>query len=99
MTANAEHTEKIVTDLKRVVRDSEELLRDSKGALGEQAEELRQKLAHTVAVAKETCARLREKTKELAKATDATIRQHPYQAIGVALGVGVLVGVLIGRRH
>jgi ElaB/YqjD/DUF883 family membrane-anchored ribosome-binding protein len=99
MTTNAEHTEKMVTDLKRVVHDSEELLRDSKGALGEQAEELKQKLAHAVAAAKETCARLQEKTKEVAKATDATIREHPYQAIGVALGVGVLVGILIGRRH
>jgi ElaB/YqjD/DUF883 family membrane-anchored ribosome-binding protein len=99
VTTNAEHTERILTDLKRVVRDSEELLHDSRGALDEQAEELRQRLAHTVAMAKEACGRLQEKTKEVAKATDATIREHPYQSMGIALGVGVLIGVLIARKH
>ena len=30
-----------------------------------------------------------------AKATNKTIREKPYQAIGVALGVGVLIGFLV----
>ena len=33
-----------------------------------------------------------------AKATDETIREHPYQSIAVALGAGLIVGVLLGRR-
>ena len=32
--------------------------------------------------------RLEEKTIEAAKATDKTIRAHPYEAIGIAFGVG-----------
>lgn len=99
MTANAEHTEKIMTDMKRVVRDSEELLHDSKGALGEQAEALRETLADAVARAKEACVRLQGKTKQAAKATDACIRDHPYQSMGIALGVGVLVGWLISPKR
>jgi hypothetical protein len=34
MTANAQHTEKLTTDLKRAVRDSEALLQDSATVVG-----------------------------------------------------------------
>jgi ElaB/YqjD/DUF883 family membrane-anchored ribosome-binding protein len=33
-----------------------------------------------------------------AKATDKTIRLHPYHAVGIAFGVGALVGGLFMRR-
>jgi len=29
---------------------------------------------------------------------DAVIREHPYEALGVAFGVGLLIGVLVVRR-
>lgn len=41
---------------------------------------------------------IQEKTAASARATDRTIRQHPYESIGIAFGVGVLIGVLINRR-
>lgn len=59
--------------------------------------ELRAKLEAATEKAKEVCNRLQEETVAAAKATDKTIREHPYQAIGIAFGVGVLVGVLAGR--
>lgn len=34
-----------------------------------------------------------------AKATDETIRSHPYESLAVALGVGVLLGALIRRSN
>jgi len=33
------------------------------------------------------------------KATDATIRSHPYESLAIALGVGVLIGALIRRSR
>ena len=33
-----------------------------------------------------------------AKVADKTIREHPYESVGVAFGVGLLIGVLVGRR-
>jgi len=33
-----------------------------------------------------------------ARATDRTIREHPYPSLAIALGVGVVIGVLLGRR-
>jgi ElaB/YqjD/DUF883 family membrane-anchored ribosome-binding protein len=99
MTANAERSEQLLTDLKRVVHDSEELLHDSKEKLGEKAHEIRERLTETLEQARATCTRLQEKTKATAKAADKTIRDHPYQSVGVALGIGVLVGLLLARKH
>jgi ElaB/YqjD/DUF883 family membrane-anchored ribosome-binding protein len=59
--------------------------------------QLRAKLDAAVEKAQAACERLEEKTVAAAKATDKTIREHPYQAIGIAFGVGVLIGVLAAR--
>ena len=59
--------------------------------------ELRAKLEAAVEKARAVCERLEQKTVEAAKATDKTIREHPYQSIGIAFGLGVLIGVLVTR--
>ena len=62
--------------------------------------ETKAKLENVIEKAKEVCVRLQEQTAAAAKATDKTIREHPYQAIGIAFGVGLLIGVLATRcRH
>ena len=59
--------------------------------------ELRARLEAATEKAKEVCKRLQEQTVAAAKATDKAVREHPYQAIGIAFGVGLLIGVLAGR--
>jgi ElaB/YqjD/DUF883 family membrane-anchored ribosome-binding protein len=59
--------------------------------------ELRAKLEAATEKAKEACKRLQEQTVAAAKATDKAVREHPYQAVGIAFGVGLLVGVLAMR--
>ena len=63
----------------------------------------RAKLENVIEKAKEICEKLQDQTAAAAKATDKTIRAHPYQAIGITFGVGVLVGVLAAeppsRKH
>ena len=98
MTANELNTERLVTDLKRVVRDSEELLQATVGAVGDKAGEVRERLTHALETAKHTCRRLEEKAVESAKAADQVIREHPYQSIGIAFGIGLLIGVLVTRK-
>ena len=34
-----------------------------------------------------------------ARATDETIRSHPYESLAIALGIGVLLGALIRRNN
>ena len=89
---------RLVSDLKAVVRDAEELMKATVGQAGDNVAEVRSRLTAALASAKETCHRLEEKTIAAAKAADRTVREHPYESIGIAFGVGLLVGVLVGRK-
>jgi ElaB/YqjD/DUF883 family membrane-anchored ribosome-binding protein len=91
-------TEKLLEDLREVVRDGEDLLKIGAEDLSERGAAAREKLAAALEVARETQQRLREQAIAGAQATDRAIREHPYQAIGVALGVGMLIGVLAARK-
>ena len=61
--------------------------------------ELRAKLEAATEKAKEVYKRLEEKTVTAAKTADTAVREHPYQAIGIAFGLGLLIGVLAMRRR
>jgi ElaB/YqjD/DUF883 family membrane-anchored ribosome-binding protein len=90
--------ERLTGDLKALMRDAEELMKATAGQAGEKLTEMRSRLAAAIESAKTTCHRMEEKTIAAAKVTDRTIRDHPYESIGIAFGVGLLVGVLVGRK-
>jgi ElaB/YqjD/DUF883 family membrane-anchored ribosome-binding protein len=92
------NTTKLACDLDRVVRDSEELLHTTAGVVGDKAHEVRARLSSTLEAAKESCREAQERALGAAKATDQTIRDHPYKSIGVGFGIGVLLGVLLTRK-
>jgi ElaB/YqjD/DUF883 family membrane-anchored ribosome-binding protein len=98
MSAIERNTEKIVTDLKRIVHNSEELLHATKDAVGEKAEEVRERLTEALVTAKRTCRRLEDKALDSARAADKTIRRHPYESIGIAFATGLLLGILVAKR-
>jgi ElaB/YqjD/DUF883 family membrane-anchored ribosome-binding protein len=60
----------------------------------EQAEQ-KAKLEGVIERAKEVCERLQTQTAAAARAAGNAVREHPYQAVGIAFGVGVLIGVLM----
>jgi ElaB/YqjD/DUF883 family membrane-anchored ribosome-binding protein len=98
MSTTELNTERLVTDLKRIVNDSEALLHATKDAVGEKVNEVRQRLTGALDDAKRSCRRLEGRAIESAKVADKTIRDHPYQSLGVALGVGLLIGALVTRK-
>jgi ElaB/YqjD/DUF883 family membrane-anchored ribosome-binding protein len=94
--------DKMIADFKLVLTDAEQLLRltaddasgkfaDVRGRLGERVAAARQQVSELEAIAV-------EKAKEVAKATDNYVHEHPWQSIGIAAGIGFLVGMLAGRR-
>lgn len=95
---NEANMEKLGTELNELSRDAEAVLQATAGQAGEKMTELRGRLTKTLESAKVTYRRLEEKTVAGAKVADKTIREHPYESIGVAFGVGLLIGVLVGRR-
>jgi ElaB/YqjD/DUF883 family membrane-anchored ribosome-binding protein len=92
-----ESTEKLLQDLRTVVHDGEELLKAGAQNLTERGIAARERLAAALEVAKETRRRLEERAVLGARATDRAIREHPYEALGIAFGVGMLLGVIINR--
>jgi ElaB/YqjD/DUF883 family membrane-anchored ribosome-binding protein len=97
-----ESKEKLITDFKTVVADTEELLKATASAAGEQANVARSRVRESLAQAKVKLAASQdvavERSREAAKATDEYVRDHPWQAIGLAASIGLVVGVLIARR-
>jgi ElaB/YqjD/DUF883 family membrane-anchored ribosome-binding protein len=89
---------RLATDLKLVMRDAEDLLKATAGAAGDKVGKIRHHLASTLESAKTTCGRFQDKTVQAAKATNRTIRAHPYESLGIALGTGLVVGALVARR-
>ena len=90
--------QRLASDLKAVIRDAEELIKATAGQAGDKVAEMRNQLSAALESAKATCHRLEEQTVAAAKATDRTIREHPYESIGIAFGVGLLVGLLVVRK-
>ncbi len=91
-------TEKLLQDLRAVVQDGEELLRAGAQDLSERGMAARERLATALEVARETRRKLEQRAVAGARATHQTIREHPYQSIGIAFGIGMLLGILLNRR-
>jgi ElaB/YqjD/DUF883 family membrane-anchored ribosome-binding protein len=88
----------ISNDLGALAEDAQALMAATADVAGDKVGEARKRLAAALENGKEIYGRVREKAVEGAKAADQTVREHPYQAIGIALGVGALIGFLVARR-
>lgn len=72
---------------------------DETNRMESEKSQVRVKLENVIEKAQEVCQRLQDQTATAAKATDKTIREHPYQVMGVAFGLGLLIGVLVSRSR
>lgn len=94
--------EKLVADMKAVIADAEDMLKATADQTGEKIASLRARIQERLHAARvrlaDAEAVLLEKTRAMAKATDAYVHENPWKSIGVAAGVGFLVGFILGRR-
>ena len=91
-------TQAISDDMGTLAEDARALMTATADVAGEKVSEARQRLAAALERGKEMYGRVREKAVEKGKAVDENVREHPYQAMGVAFGVGALIGYLVARR-
>ena len=89
-------------DLATVMRDAEALMKASAEQGGAKAEEARARIRESLQGAK---ARLLEAERiavrhgeEAVAATEARIKDNPWQSVGIAAGIGLIIGVLLARR-
>jgi len=94
--------EKLVADLQRVIADAEELMQATAHQTEGKVAELRERISDNLREARHKLAdaedAIKEKTREVARATDDYVHEHPWPAIGAAAGLGLVIGLLISRR-
>ena len=88
----------ISNDVGILAEDARALMAATADVAGEKVAEARKRLSAALESGKELYGRARDKAVEGARAADEVVREHPYQAIGIALGLGALFGFLMARR-
>jgi ElaB/YqjD/DUF883 family membrane-anchored ribosome-binding protein len=91
-------TQAIRNDIGTLAEDARALMTATADVAGEKVGEARERLAAALENGKEMYGRVREKAVEGVKVADQTVRENPYQAIGIALGVGAILGFLVARQ-
>ena len=81
-----------------LAEDARALMAATADVAGDKIGEARKRLAAALESGKELAGQVRDKAIAGAKVADETVREHPYQAIGIALGVGAVIGYLLARR-
>ncbi len=95
--------ERLALDLRTLARDGERLLEATADDLSDQARAARRQLMEAINQVRKTTAEWGERglaaAQSAVRGTDRTVRQYPYQSIGVAFGVGVVIGLFLPRRN
>ncbi|NML48052.1 DUF883 domain-containing protein [Ramlibacter sp. G-1-2-2] len=95
----SEQQGQLARDVRAVVDDAEALLRSAANGAGEATAEVRGRLQQSLAAARLRLGSLeqgvRDRTLAASRATDGYVRDHPWQAVGVAAAVGAVVGLAL----
>lgn len=95
-----ETPEEIAAHISRLMSEAEAMLAGPVAAsAGDKLDEIKSRFAEAQERVTELYGVARKKVAAGAKATDETIRAHPYESLAIALGVGVLLGALIRRNR
>src|SRR5215471_7166183 len=99
MQENEVTTDKLAADLRLVISDAEALLR---ATVGETAAAGRARLQEGLDAAKLRLGPLAEEAavhaRDTARAADGYVREHSWNAVGLAVVAGIALGLLIGRK-
>ena len=90
--------EKLAADLRLVISDAEALLRATAGQAGETIAAARAKVQDSLDSARIELGALGEEYAQQVRAVDGYVREHPWQAVGIAALAGIVLGLLISRR-
>jgi ElaB/YqjD/DUF883 family membrane-anchored ribosome-binding protein len=92
------HKQADENDMGTLAEDARALMVATADVAGDKVAKARKRLAVALENGKKMLGRVKDTAVEGAQAADEAVREHPYQAIGIAFGVGVLIGYLASRR-
>lgn len=99
MQDNDVTTDKLAADLRLVISDAEALLR---ATVGDTAAAGRAKLQEGLDAAKLRLGPLAEEAathaRDSMRAADGYVREHPWNAVGIAVLAGVALGLIMSRK-
>jgi ElaB/YqjD/DUF883 family membrane-anchored ribosome-binding protein len=99
MQDNEVTTDKLAADLRLVISDAEALLR---ATVGDSAAAGRAKLQEGLDAAKLRLGPLAEEAathaRDSMRAADGYVREHPWNAVGIAVLAGIALGLIISRK-
>jgi ElaB/YqjD/DUF883 family membrane-anchored ribosome-binding protein len=95
--------EQLLDEFNAIVSETERLLKSVNAPAGTaEAEAFDAKVDENLKAARERLELLEDAVLQRAKAalkgTDTFVREHPWQAVGIAAGIGILIGLLLKRR-
>ena len=85
-------------DIDSFAEDAQALLVATEHVAEEKVIQARQRLSAALEKGKKAWGQVQRKAGEGAKVADETIREHPYETVGLAFGIGALLGFLVARR-
>jgi ElaB/YqjD/DUF883 family membrane-anchored ribosome-binding protein len=91
-------TQALRNELATLAEDARNLIAATADVAGQKVSDARKRLTVALENGKELYGRVRDQAVEGVQGADQTVREHPYQAIGIALGVGALIGYLAARQ-
>lgn len=98
--SRAESPEEVAEHISRLMDEAEAMLVGPvSDRVADKFSDLRARMQQLQSKAMDAYGDARQKVVAGAKATDETIRSHPYESLAVALGIGVLLGALIRRSN
>jgi ElaB/YqjD/DUF883 family membrane-anchored ribosome-binding protein len=98
MKINRTSPDEVLNELRSLLTEAEKLVANKAREGGEAATAaLRERFKAAQEQLVDLYGDARTKVLAGAKYTDATIREHPYSALAIAVGVGVVAGALMSR--
>jgi len=85
--------------LKRGKAAGEDLMEDSAELGSDNIKQLRERITVALDHGKEIYDDVHDDVARRTKAADHTVRENPYQVMGIALGVGAIVGFIVSFRR
>jgi ElaB/YqjD/DUF883 family membrane-anchored ribosome-binding protein len=97
-TRRTDIQEQFADDLRAAAEATGQVIESSADDFARSTRQFQEIAAAAANLAEVTGGVLEEQLRIGGQAADKTIRQHPYQALGLAVGVGLLVGYLLKRK-
>ncbi len=94
----SKETQAITEDVNQLAHHARALVVATAGVANDQVADAREKLSAVLESGRHMTELMRDRLIDGSKCCRDTMREHPYQTLGVALGVGMLIGLCFIQR-